>query len=228
MIFCERGREGRRKGHERLRVFCNKLLFVMHVLSLRLGNPLGSSNQTIRIHGKEICEFLCAMNKARVKAEKKIWTALRVQVHRATIIADKQPQTWSHSDRFESRTEIKPMTTTSTTPATTTVESTTELTTVKSTTLRSTTRKQIYTSSTPITTTHADSSSEDLEMEFVTDFPGSNSLFYPGVESYQHHINYINSQVSLHEKFHLHWLSVSVLVVLKTSWCLWLSRYKLY
>lgn len=70
MIFCERGREGRRKGHERLRVFCNKLLFVMHVLSLRLGNPLGSSNQTIRIHGKEICEFLCAMNKARVRAEK--------------------------------------------------------------------------------------------------------------------------------------------------------------
>lgn len=113
--------------------------------------------------------------------------------------------------------EIKLLTTTSTTTTTTTAASTTK-SVVDSTTLRLSTRKQMYTSSsTPITTTLADSSNEDLEMEFVTDFPGSNSLFYPGVESYQHHINYINSQVSFHEKFHLHWLFVSVLFVLKTS-----------
>lgn len=66
MIFVCAGGKGK-KGHERLRVFCNKLLFVMHVLSLRLGNPLGSSNQTIRIHGKEIFEFLCPTRDGGVR-----------------------------------------------------------------------------------------------------------------------------------------------------------------
>lgn len=65
-FLCVLGGKGK-KGHERLRVFCNKLLFVMHVLSLRLGNPLGSSNQTIRIHGKEIFEFLCRTRDGGVR-----------------------------------------------------------------------------------------------------------------------------------------------------------------
>lgn len=140
-----------------------------------------------------------------------------MQVHRATLFEINQLG-YEVIVTVLNPLDIKLVTTTSPTTIASTPKST-QAPQTRSTTLRLTTRKQMYTSSTPITTQLTDSSNEneDLEMEFVTDFPGSNSLFYPGVESYQHHINYINSQVSFHEKFHLHWLSVSVYFLRKTS-----------
>ena len=107
-------------------------------------------------------------------------------------------------------------TTTTTLPSTIPPTSTT---TVRSTTLK-TTRRRVYT--TPKTTTeiyhrHSTEPSNEFDLEFATDFPGSNSLFYPGVESYQHHINYINSQDTLCGNFRLHWFSMSVLLLLRIS-----------
>lgn len=119
-------------------------------------------------------------------------------------------------------TEIRLPTTTSTTTTTTTAPSTTS--TVRSSTLRTTktTRRKVHTQSISSTTAYTTSLelTEDFEleqMEFATDFPGSPSLFYPGVESYQHHINYINSQSPFHEKFRLHWFSVSLLFLYEIS-----------
>ena len=107
--------------------------------------------------------------------------------------------------------------TTTTLPSTISATSTT---TARSTTMK-TTRKRVYT--TPKTTTefyhrHSTEPSNEFDLEFATDFPGSNSLFYPGVESYQHHINYINSQDTLCGNFRLHWFSMSVLLLLRISW----------
>lgn len=120
-------------------------------------------------------------------------------------------------------TEIRLTTTTSTTTTTTTAAPSTT-STVKSSTLRTTktTRRKVHTQSISSTTAYTTSLelTEDFEleqMEFATDFPGSNSLFYPGVESYQHHINYINSQSPFHEKFRLHWVSVSLLFLYEIS-----------
>jgi hypothetical protein len=122
---------------------------------------------------------------------------------------------------FSSRsTDIRLTTTTSTTTTTTTTTTPrpTTTSTVKSTTLRTTRRRFPTTTTAMHLTTSAELATEDFEMEFVTDFPGSNSLFYPGVESYQHHINYINSQSSfLCRKLCLHWFSMSLLLLLKIS-----------
>lgn len=141
------------------------------------GNSLGSSNRTIRIHGK-----LFLWN---------IFQTLRM-LHCRLI-------------------EIR-LTTTSTPPSTTTVRSTT----IRATS--TTVRRRLYTQSTS-TSSYAISlePSTEFELEFVTDFPGSHSLFYPGVESYQHHINYINSQSSFHESLRLRWLWLTLLLLLKVS-----------
>lgn len=110
---------------------------------------------------------------------------------------------------------------TTTTTTTTTLPSTTTTTTIRSTTLRTTKttrRKYFLTSTSTESFKTLTEPSTEFDIEFVTDFPGSNSLFYPGVESYQHHINYINSQSSLHGNFRLqYWLSVSVFLLLKVS-----------
>lgn len=94
--------------------------------------------------------------------------------------------------------------TTTTTPSTTTRRTTT--TTLRTTTLRTTTRRKLLlipltttTTEQPTTTTAYELMPTEYELEFVTDYHhGSNSLFFPGVESYQHHINYISSQQSCH------------------------------
>lgn len=110
--------------------------------------------------------------------------------------------------------------------STTTTPSTTISTAASSTTLRTSTRRKYYEPTTSTSTlspttsfeyTAAVDASTDIEMEFVTDFPGSHSLFYPGVESYQHHINYINSQSSFHDTLRLHRFSMSLLFLLKIS-----------
>lgn len=93
---------------------------------------------------------------------------------------------------------------TTTTPSTTTTRRTTT-TTLKTTTLRTTTRRKVLIPLTTKSTTEATTTTTyelmptEYELEFVTDYHhGSNSLFFPGVESYQHHINYISSQQSCH------------------------------
>lgn len=121
--------------------------------------------------------------------------------------------------------------TTTTTTSTTTPRTTTTVTSTMRTTMR---RKVFVPFTSPTTTTTTEEATTEAhelmmmpteyEIEFVTDYPGSHSLFYPGVESYQHHINYISSQQSWYDSCCrlLHcWMLIALLlfnVLITSSW----------
>lgn len=76
-----------------------------------------------------------------------------------------------------------------------------------------TTVRRIFISST-IAHTSTTTTEPSTEMDTTELYPGWNSVYYPGVESYQHHTNYINSQCSVYQRnFHLPLVSIVSLML---------------